>query len=70
MNTFRPCVSNARFSATAQNSRQPDRYDKTKSVDLKRYTPGQKFKFSKSKVSDLSRGWPEGFLFNSYYTEV
>ena len=23
-----------------------------------------------SKVSDCSRGWPEGSLFNSYYTEV
>ena len=23
-----------------------------------------------SKVSDLSRGWPEGSLFNSYYTRV
>ena len=23
-----------------------------------------------SKVGDLSRGWPEGSLFNSYYTEV
>ena len=23
-----------------------------------------------SKVGYLSRGWPEGFLFNSYYTEV
>ena len=22
------------------------------------------------KVGDLSRGWPEGSLFNSYYTEV
>ena len=25
---------------------------------------------SKSKVGDLSRGWPEGSLFNNYYTEV
>ena len=24
----------------------------------------------KSKVGDLSRGWPEGSLFNSYFTEV
>ena len=24
----------------------------------------------KSKVGDLSRGWPKGFLFNSYYTDV
>ena len=23
-----------------------------------------------SKVCDLSQGWPEGSLFNSYYTEV
>ena len=23
-----------------------------------------------SKVGDRSRGWPEGSLFNSYYTEV
>ena len=23
-----------------------------------------------SKVGDLSRGWPKGSLFNSYYTEV
>ena len=23
---------------------------------------------SKSKVGDWSRGWPEGSLFNSYYT--
>ena len=27
-------------------------------------------KLSKSKVGNLSRGWPEGSLFNSYYTEV
>ena len=26
--------------------------------------------YNKSKVGDLSRGWPEGSLFNSYYTEV
>ena len=25
---------------------------------------------SKSKVGDLSQGWPEGSLFNSYHTEV
>ena len=25
---------------------------------------------NKSKVGDLSRGWPEGSLFNSYYIEV
>ena len=25
---------------------------------------------SKSKVGDHSRGWPEGSLFNSYYTKV
>ena len=25
---------------------------------------------SKSKVGDLSRGWPKGSLSNSYYTEV
>ena len=25
---------------------------------------------SKSKVSDHSRGWPEGSLFDSYYTKV
>ena len=25
---------------------------------------------SKSKVGDLSQGWPEGSLFNSYYTKV
>ena len=25
---------------------------------------------NQSKVGDLSRGWPEGSLFNSYYTEV
>ena len=24
----------------------------------------------KSKVSDHSRGWPEGSLFDSYYTKV
>ena len=24
----------------------------------------------KSKVSNLSRGWPHGSLFNSYHTEV
>ena len=24
----------------------------------------------KSKVGDLSQGWPEGSLFNSYYTKV
>ena len=24
----------------------------------------------KSNVDDASRGWPEGFLFNSYYTVV
>ena len=24
----------------------------------------------KSKVGDFSRGWPEGSIFNSYYTEV
>ena len=23
-----------------------------------------------SKIGDLSQGWPEGSLFNSYYTEV
>ena len=23
-----------------------------------------------SKVDDLNQGWPEGFLFNRYYTEV
>ena len=26
--------------------------------------------FLSSKVGDRSRGWPEGSLFNSYYTEV
>ena len=25
---------------------------------------------SKSKVGDCSQGWPEGSLFNSYFTEV
>ena len=29
-----------------------------------------KFDIVVSKVGDLSRGWPEGSLFNSYYTEV
>ena len=26
--------------------------------------------YKKSKVSDHSRGWPEGSLFDSYYTKV
>ena len=36
-------------------------------------TRGQFFKQSLSKVSkvgDLSRGWPEGPIFDSYYTKV
>ena len=36
-------------------------------------TDGDKESFatmSKSKVSDHSRGWPEGSLFDSYYTKV
>ena len=26
--------------------------------------------YKQNKIGDLSRGWPEGSLFNSYYTEV
>ena len=32
------------------------------------YTFENKTIISKSKVGDLTRGWPKGSLFNSYYT--
>ena len=34
------------------------------------YVHFQSDSLSKSKVDDLSQGWPEGSIFNSYYTEV
>ena len=36
---------------------------------LIRYIEPIKLQNIKSKVDDLNLGWPEGFLFNSYYTE-
>ena len=40
--------------------------------DKNQQASSQKFRqlIKKSKVSDHSRGWPEGSLFDSYYTKV